>query len=74
MRGPALAPARIREVLHSGSANLCSETGIDLGREPRFRDLGDLELAGGAAALEQVEKTIERLLERVDVARKTRSA
>jgi len=64
MRGPALAPARIREVLHSGSANLCSEGGIDLGTEPRFHDLGDLELAGGAAALEQVEKTIESLLER----------
>jgi arginase len=64
MRGPALAPARIREVLHSGSANLCSEGGIDLGMEPRFRDLGDLELAGGAAALGQIEKTIESLLER----------
>jgi arginase len=64
MRGPALAPARIREVLHSGSANLCSEGGIDLGTEPRFHDLGDLELAGGAAALGQIEKTIERLLER----------
>jgi arginase len=64
MRGPALAPARIREVLHSGSANLCSEGGIDLGTEPRFHDLGDLELAGGAAALDQIEKTIESLLER----------
>jgi arginase len=64
MRGPALAPARIREVLHSGSANLCSEGGIDLGTEPRFHDLGDLELAGGAAALGQIEKTIECLLER----------
>ena len=63
MRGPALAPARIREALHSGSANLCSEGGIDLGTESRFRDLGDLELADGDAALEQVEKIIERLLE-----------
>jgi arginase len=64
MRGPALAPARIREVLHSGSANLCSEGGIDLGTEPRFHDLGDLELADAAAALGQIEKTIESLLER----------
>jgi len=63
MRGPALAPARIREALHSGSANLCSEGGIDLGTEPRFRDLGDLELADGDAALGQIEKTIESLLE-----------
>lgn len=64
MRGPALAPARIREVLHSGSANLCSEGGIDLGTEPRFYDLGDLDLAGGAVVFEQIEKTIESLLER----------
>jgi agmatinase len=64
MRGPALAPARIREVLHSGAANLCSEGGIDLGTEPRFLDLGDLDLARGAAALEQIEETIGSLLER----------
>jgi len=63
MRGPALAPARIREVLHSGSSHLCSEGGIDLGAEPRFRDLGDLELPDGVAALEQIKVTIESLLE-----------
>ena len=64
MRGPALAPARIREVLHAGSTNLCSESGIDLGAEPRFHDLGDLELANGAAAFEQIEKAIADLLDR----------
>lgn len=64
MRGPALAPARIREVLHAGSTNLCSESGIDLGTEPRFRDLGDLEFASGAVAFEQIEKTIAELLDR----------
>jgi len=37
---------------------------MDLGAEPRFRDLGDLELADGIAALEQIEVTIESLLER----------
>ena len=36
---------------------------MDLGAEPRFRDLGDLELADGIAALEQIGKTIESLLE-----------
>jgi arginase len=64
MRGPALAPARIREVLHAGSTNLCSESGIDLGAEPRLLDLGDLELANGAAAFEQIEKAIASLLDR----------
>lgn len=64
MQGSALAPARIREALHSGSANLCSEGGIDLGTEPRFHDLGDLDLEDGVAALAKIEETIESLLER----------
>ena len=41
MAGAALAPRRIREVLHSGESNLSAETGIDLGSEPRLRDLGE---------------------------------
>ena len=44
LRGAACAPARIREVLHAGSTNLCSESGFDLGSQKRFRDLGDLDL------------------------------
>lgn len=63
MRGAAGAPARIREVLYAGSSNLCAENGIDLGVEPRFRDLGDLELDHGAAAGEQIEGAIADLLE-----------
>jgi agmatinase len=64
LRGPALAPSRIREALQSGSSNMCAENEHDLGAEPRFRDLGDLELDSGASGLEQIEKTIARLLER----------
>jgi arginase len=64
MRGAALAPARIRETLHSGATNLCAENGIDLGTEPRWRDLGDLELGQGAAALEQIEAAVGSLLDR----------
>ena len=64
MHGPAQAPPRIREALYSGSANLCAENGIDLGADPRWRDLGDLELSGGSAAFEQIEETIARLLDR----------
>jgi agmatinase len=64
MRGSALAPASIREALHGGSMNLCAENGIDLGMEPRFRDLGDLELDEGSAVLPVVEKTITALLAR----------
>jgi arginase len=63
MRGAAGAPARIREVLHAGSSNLCAENGIDLGVEPRFRDIGDLELDHGSTAREQIEVAIADLLE-----------
>jgi agmatinase len=64
MRGAALAPARIREALHSGATNLCAENGIDLGSETRWRDLGDLELDQGAVAFEQIEAAVGSLLDR----------
>ena len=44
MRGPALAPARIREVLHAGATNLCAESGIDLGASKIIHDRGDIEI------------------------------
>lgn len=62
--GAALAPRRIREVLYSGETNLSSEPGLDLGREPRLHDVGDLALGRGAAAMEQIEGAIAALLER----------
>ena len=64
MRGPALAPPRIREVLHAGASNLCAESGIDLGTEARLQDLGDLSLDEGPPALEQIKSAISELVER----------
>jgi len=64
MQGPALAPARIRDVLHAGSSNLCSENGIDLTLEPGFSDLGDLEPDSGTILFEQIETAIKNLLDR----------
>jgi agmatinase len=64
MKGPASAPSRIRETLSSGAMNLCSENGIDLGVEPRFYDLGDLNLSIGGKTFKQIEKAITDLLER----------
>jgi agmatinase len=63
MRGPASAPTRIREVLTAGSSNMSAEDGTDLSAEPLFVDLGDLELAGGAAAFRQIEDAIAELLD-----------
>jgi arginase len=42
LRGPALAPPRIREALYYGSSNLWAEDGMDL--SDAFHDAGDLVL------------------------------
>ena len=51
LRGPALAPSAIRAALISGSANWCTESGIDLDPtiNDTWTDLGDLELPDDAA-------------------------
>lgn len=64
LSGAALAPGRIREALHSGETNLSTETGRDLGHEPRLRDVGDLALERGPAALVQIECAVGDLLSR----------
>ena len=63
-RGPALAPPRIREALHSDAANLCAENGMDLAQETGWREIGDLALPGGATALTEIERAFEGLLSR----------
>jgi agmatinase len=65
LRGPALAPARIRAALRSGAMNLCVEDGRDLvGAEMRddWRDAGDLALGSGAAAFAEIEREIANLV------------
>ena len=42
MRGPAGAPAKIREALYSGSMNLCTESGVDL--NGLLGDYGDFQI------------------------------
>jgi agmatinase len=62
LRGPALAPARIRAALHSGSMNLTTEAGIDLGARNDWQDSGDLTLATGEAAFDEITRQMTRLL------------
>jgi agmatinase len=52
LRGPALAPASIRAALTCGSANWCTESGLDLdpATNQQWVDLGDLTLPEDAAA------------------------
>jgi agmatinase len=64
LRGPASAPPRIREALHSPSANLSTESGLDLASEPGWKDLGDLTLPPETAALTEIESSVGRVLDR----------
>jgi agmatinase len=63
LRGPALAPAVIRSALRSPSSNPSTESGLDLGDEPRLQDAGDLEIPPGPTAVEAIEGGVGRLLD-----------
>ncbi|WP_299949589.1 agmatinase [uncultured Ruegeria sp.] len=62
--GPALAPDRIREALHSDSANMFTETGHDLGDASLWSDAGNVLLAGleGLAAFEAIHTKVAQLI------------
>jgi agmatinase len=64
LRGPALAPAAIRAALHSGSANLSTELGVDLATYGGWRAGGDLALSTGPAAMREIEDAVTNLLRR----------
>jgi agmatinase len=62
LHGPALAPARIRTVLHAGAMNLTTEDGVDLGARSDWHDIGNLELGTGEAAFADIERQMAELL------------
>src|SRR5690348_10822658 len=64
LRGAALAPRRIRDVLHAGSGNWCTEDVEDLSARADWRDVGDIDPGSGAEARAAIEQTIARLLAR----------
>lgn len=61
MPGPAQAPAEIRKAMECGSSNMSTEDIHDLGDEPRFTDLGDLEVE---RYLDDIEPAVTAVLER----------
>lgn len=65
--GAAGAPPLIRAALFSGSANLTSETGVDLADNPRFVDLGDAAYGGDAAAVAAIDERIATVAAAGDV-------
>ncbi|GMQ80705.1 MAG: agmatinase [Rhodothermia bacterium] len=63
LKGAAKAPERIRLALHSKSANLCSENGLDLSGSSRWSDLGDLDNLKGDEPFLKIEEAIERIVD-----------
>lgn len=64
LKGPALAPGLIREAFHSSSANMWSETGLDLGAHPGLRFLEDLTSAKPEDELAVTQQAVGELLDR----------
>jgi arginase len=59
LRGPAQAPKAIREELYSGSSNLWTEDGIDLGQKNSFYDAGDVAIPDDAeTAFAAIESSV----------------
>jgi len=63
LRGAASAPSLIRRALHCGSSNLCSELGVDLNGNPRFKDVGDRQIADEPASFLAIETEVDKILQ-----------
>jgi len=63
LRGPALAPARIREELHSSQSNGCSEIGLRVIGEGGIGDAGDLVLPSSSESRSIIEAGVRALIE-----------
>lgn len=64
MKGAAKAPEFIRQALHCGSANLCSELGVELSGHPHFIDVGDRPIASGVDNFLEIQTGISEIIER----------
>ncbi|MEM9172009.1 MAG: agmatinase [Pseudomonadota bacterium] len=62
MRGSAAAPAAIRTVLHNGSANLTSESGLNLSAPGMLHDLGDLDVEQTCAGVMQLADSLSAVI------------
>ncbi len=63
LRGPAEAPPLIRDALYSDSANLWSETGVDLGADGVLHIAGDLMIQNSETAFSEIRSAVAGLLE-----------
>ena len=60
-RGPAAAPARIREILRSDVGNSATESGAELGAEIELIDAGDVEIREDATDAERITARVSAL-------------
>jgi len=60
LRGPAEAPAKIREALSCDASNKWTELGVDLGAEGSYEDAGDLRLNNSREQADDDFAEIER--------------
>ncbi len=58
LRGPSLAPPLIREALHSESANMWTENGIDLGASDVWKVVADLDFLNSEPAFDTIEREV----------------
>lgn len=63
MKGAAEAPARIRKAFLSGSSNLWSESGTDLGAEGVLHDLGDVTFQARDDVREKIASSVGLVLD-----------
>lgn len=64
LRGPAEAPGAIRAALHSESANMTTELGVDLAQAGALYDAGDLVDEARSDDFDAIERSVAALLER----------
>jgi agmatinase len=62
LRGPALAPDKIREAFHSPSSNYFSESGRFLYPNDNWKDEGNLSLISGPEAIKEIESLAKKIL------------
>jgi agmatinase len=62
MRGASVAPDVIRRAIFSLSSNPSTELGLDLGRDERFLDAGNLRLPEGETALDAITQGAAEIL------------
>jgi len=58
LRGPAGAPAQIRQVLADGASTWYSRSGVNLENHALIYDLGNLEIGQGEQTVEQISAAV----------------